>query len=197
LRTTTGPEFYLTALQEPQSSMSLLVRTTGAPLDLAPAVRTAIAGVDPALPIVSVRTLETIVDDGFGRPRFMSALLGSFAGIAILLMTVGVYGLLAYTTAQRLPEIGVRVALGATRRQIHKLVLRDAAIMTGMGVLLGLLAALALGRFIADQLYAVTPTDPPTLVAVTLVIIIVVGLASWRPARRAGRIDPILVLRHD
>ena len=127
----------------------------------------------------------------------MSALLGSFAGIAVLLMTVGVYGLLAFTTAQRLPEIGVRVALGATRRQIHKLVLRDAAMMTGVGVLLGLLAALALGRFIADQLYGVTPTDPTTLVAVTLLVIVVVGLASWRPARRAGRIDPILVLRHD
>jgi ABC-type antimicrobial peptide transport system permease subunit len=112
-------------------------------------------------------------------------------------MTVGVYGLLAFTTAQRLPEIGVRVALGATRRQIHKLVLRDAALMTGVGVLLGLLAALALGRFIADQLYGVTPTDPTTLVAVTLLVIVVVGLASWRPARRAGRIDPILVLRHD
>ena len=197
LRTTTGPEFYLTALQEPQSSMSLLVRTAGAPLDLAPAVRTAIAGVDPALPIASVRTLEAIVDDVFGRPRFMSALLGSFAGIAVLLMTVGVYGLLAFTTAQRLPEIGVRVALGATRRQIHKLVLREAAMMTAVGVLLGLLAALALGRFIADQLYGVTPTDPTTLVAVTLLVIVVVGLASWRPARRAGRIDPILVLRHD
>ena len=127
----------------------------------------------------------------------MSALLGSFAGIAVLLMTVGVYGLLAFTTAQRLPEIGVRVALGATRRQIHKLVLREAAMMTAVGVLLGLLAALALGRFIADQLYGVTPTDPATLVAVTLLVIVVVGLASWRPARRAGRIDPILVLRHD
>ncbi|HEY6613430.1 MAG TPA: FtsX-like permease family protein, partial [Vicinamibacterales bacterium] len=149
------------------------------------------------LPIASVRTLEAIVDDVFGRPRFMSALLGSFAGIAVLLMTVGVYGLLAFTTAQRLPEIGVRVALGATRRQIHKLVLRDAALMTGVGVFLGLLAALALGRFIADQLYGVTPTDPATFVAVTLLVIVVVGLASWRPARRAGRIDPILVLRHD
>jgi putative ABC transport system permease protein len=197
LRTTTGPEFYLTALQEPQSSMSLLVRTAGAPLDLAPAVRTAIASVDPALPIASVRTLEAIVDDVFGRPRFMSALLGSFAGLAVLLMTVGVYGLLAFTTAQRLPEIGVRVALGATRRQIHKLVLHDAALMTGVGVILGLLAALALGRFIADQLYGVTPTDPATLVAVTLLVIVVVALASWRPARRAGRIDPIVVLRHD
>jgi putative ABC transport system permease protein len=197
LRTTTGPEFYLTALQEPQSSMSLLVRTAGAPLDLAPAVRTAIASVDPALPIASVRTLEAIVDDVFGRPRFMSALLGSFAGLAVLLMTVGVYGLLAFTTAQRLPEIGVRVALGATRRQIHTLVLHDAALMTGVGVIFGLLAALALGRFIADQLYGVTPTDPATLVAVTLLVIVVVALASWRPARRVGRIDPIVVLRHD
>ncbi len=197
LRSSTGPEFYLSATQEPQSSMSLLVRTSGAPLDVAPAIRSAIASVDPSLPIVSIRTLEDIVDGAFDRPRFMSALLGTFAGISVLLMTVGVYGLLAFTTAQRLPEIGVRVALGATRRQIHQLVLRDAAMMTGVGLILGLLAALALGRFIADQLYGVTPTDPATLLTVTVFLIVAVGLACWRPARRAGRVDPIVVLRHD
>ncbi len=197
LRANTGPEFYLSAAQEPQSTMSLLVRTSGAPLDLAPTVRSTIAAVDPALPIASMRTLEEIVDSGFGRPLFVSALLGTFAGMALLLMTVGIYGLLAFTTAQRLPEIGVRVALGATRRQIHRLVLRDAAMMTAIGVVVGLLAALGLGRFIADQLYGVTPNDPATMATVAALVVVVVGLACWRPVRRAGRVDPIDVLRHD
>ena len=117
--------------------------------------------------------------------------------MALLLMTVGIYGLLAFTTAQRLPEIGVRVALGATRRQIHRLVLRDAAMMTAIGVVVGLLAALGLGRFIADQLYGVTPNDPATMATVAALVVVVVGLACWRPVRRAGRVDPIDVLRHD
>jgi putative ABC transport system permease protein len=197
LRTNTGPEFYLSALQEPQSTMTLLVRTSGPPLGLAPSVRSAVSAVDASLPIVSIRTLESIVDNGFGRPRFLSALLGAFAGIALLLMTAGVYGLLAFTTAERLPEIGVRMALGATRRQVHRLVLRDAALMTGIGVAIGLAAALALGRFIADQLYGVTATDPSTLVAATALVVAVVGLACWRPVRHAGRVDPIVVLRHE
>jgi hypothetical protein len=115
LRRATGPEFYLTAAQEPQASMGLLVRTSGAPTDLAPAIRSTIAGVDPSIPIASMRTLEDIVDQAFGRPRLLSALLGTFAGIALGLMTVGVYGLLTFTMAQRLPEIGVRLALGATQ----------------------------------------------------------------------------------
>jgi putative ABC transport system permease protein len=177
--------------------MTLLVRTSGPPLGLAPSVRSAVSAVDASLPIVSIRTLESIVDNGFGRPRFLSALLGAFAGIALLLMTAGVYGLLAFTTAERLPEIGVRMALGATRRQVHRLVLRDAALMTGIGVAIGLAAALALGRFIADQLYGVTATDPSTLVAATALVVAVVGLACWRPVRRAGRVDPIVVLRHE
>jgi predicted permease len=197
LRASTGPEFYLSAAQEPQSTMSLLVRTAGAPLDVAPAVRSAIEAEDPALPIASMRTLEEIVDSGFGRPRFVSALLGTFASMALLLMTVGIYGLLAFTTAQRLPEIGVRVALGATRRQIHGLVLRDAAKMAGIGIVIGLAAAVALGRFIADQLYGVTPDDPVTMVMVTVLVVVVVGLACWRPVRHAGSVDPIAVLRHE
>lgn len=197
LRAGTGPEFYLTATQEPQASMSLLVRTSGAPLDLAPAMRAALADVDPALPVVSMRALEDIVASGLGRPRFVSALLGTFAGMAIGLMAVGVYGLLAFTTTQRLPEIGVRVALGATRRQIRTLVARDAARMTAAGIAIGLAVALALGRFLADQLYGVTPFDPATLSLATAVVVFTVAVACWLPARRAARIDPLVVLRHD
>ena len=149
-----------------------------------------------------MRTLEEIVDSGFGRPLFVSVLLGIVRGHRTCgLMTVGVYGLLAFTTAQRLP--GDRRPRGAgcdaAADSRDKFVLREAGNDDGScGVAaLDVAAALALGRFLADQLYGVTPTDPTTLVAVTLLVIVVVGLASWRPARRAGRIDPILVLRHD
>jgi putative ABC transport system permease protein len=189
--------FALLQEQEPQSTMSLLVRTSGAPLGLAPTIRSTIAAVDPALPVASMRMLAKIVDSGFGRPRFVSTLLGTFADMALLLMTVGVCGLIGFTTAQRLPEIGVRVALGATRRQIHRLVLRDAAMMTGTGVIIGLLSARALGRFIADQLYGVTPNNLATMAAVAVLLVVVVGLAYWRPVRHAGRVDPIVVLRHE
>jgi ABC-type antimicrobial peptide transport system permease subunit len=136
------------------------------------------------------------VDGGFNRPRFVSALLGSFAGMALILMTAGVYGLLSFTTAQRLPEIAVRVALGATRRQISTLVLRDAAMMTGIGIVGGLVAALALGRFIEDQLYGVRPNDPIAMVAVAALVAAAVGLACSRQVLRAGRVDPVEVLRH-
>jgi predicted permease len=196
LRASSGPEFYLSAAQEPQSAMTVLVRTAGAPLDIAPVVQSTIAAVDPALPIAAMRTLAEIVDGGFNRPRFVSALLGSFAGMALILMTAGVYGLLSFTTAQRLPEIAVRVALGATRRQISTLVLRDAAMMTGIGIVGGLVAALALGRFIEDQLYGVRPNDPIAMVAVAALVAAAVGLACSRQVLRAGRVDPVEVLRH-
>ena len=112
LRTATGPEFYLSAAQEPQASMGLLVRTSGAPVDLSPAIRSTIAGVDPSLPIASMRTLEDVVDHAFGRPRFLPALLGTFAGIALGLMTVGVYGLYGVT-----PSAPITLVMATTTHQ--------------------------------------------------------------------------------
>jgi predicted permease len=197
LKASAGPEFYLSAAQEPQAEMTVLARTAGAPLDLAPVVRAAIADVDPSVPIGALRTLEDVVDRSLGQPRFVSTLMGAFAGMALVLMAVGVYGLLAFTTAQRLPEIGLRIALGATHRQVRRLVLSNAAVMTGVGILIGVAAALGLGRFIADQLFGVTPADPVTLALVVLVVVAAVGLASWLPVRRAARVDPIAVLRHE
>jgi putative ABC transport system permease protein len=197
LRTATGPEFYLTSIQEPQSSMNLLVRAATPPLDLVPDVRGVISRVDPALPIGRVTTLSDVVGGSFAGPRFTSTLLGVFAGLALLLMTVGVYGLLAFTTAQRLPEMGVRMALGAARGDIHRLIFRDAVAMTAIGVAVGVGAALALGRLIADQLYGITPTDRTTFLLVTTAVTAVVVIACWRPARRAAKVDPVVVLRQN
>src|SRR5262245_40316854 len=141
--------------------------------------------------------MDVMVDKMLGGPRFTSTLLGVFAGLALFLMIVGVYGLLRFTTSQRLPEMGVRIALGAGRRDIHRLILRDAFAMTAVGIVTGIAAALALGRYISDQLYGVVPTDMPTLFTVTAVVIGVVALACWRPARRAARVDPVVVLRQE
>jgi putative ABC transport system permease protein len=197
LQARTGPEFYLSAGQEPQAALTVLARTANADVDVAPAVRAAIGSVDPSLPIGAMQALEDIVAVNFRQPRFMSVLLGAFAGASLILMAVGVYGLLAFTTAQRLPEIGVRVALGATRRQVGRLVLSSAVWTVGVGLLIGLAAALGLGRLIADQLFGVAPDDPSMLGLVTLVVVLAVGLACWRPVRHAARVDPIAVLRHE
>ena len=197
LRTGTGPEFYLTSVQEPQSSMSLVMQAAVPPQTLTQAVRGVIGRIDPVQPISRVTTMDDVVGKMFGGPRFTSTLLGIFAGLALVLMTVGVYGLLAFTTAQRLPEMGVRIALGAGRRDIHRLILRDAFAMTAAGIVVGVASALGLGRFIADELFGVAPTDTTTFFTVTVVVIVVVALACWRPARRAARVDPVVVLRQD
>jgi putative ABC transport system permease protein len=197
LRASTGPEFYLTSVQEPQTQMSLLLRGTGAPLEIAPAVRRVISGVDPALPIGRIEAMDDVVAKMFDQPTFMSTLFGIFGGLALLLMTVGVYGLLAFTTAQRLPEMGVRIALGAGRPQIRRLILRDALVMTVLGVAGGVAAGLALGRYIEGELYGVTPTDFLTYLVVTAAVTLTVALACWRPARKAATVDPVVVLRQD
>lgn len=197
LRTSTGPEFYLTSVQEPQTQMGLLVRGTGAPLELAPAVRSVISDADPALPIGRIEAMDDVVAKMFDQPTFMSTLFAIFGGLALLLMTVGVYGLLAFTTAQRLPEMGVRIALGAGRPRIRRLILRDALAMTVLGVALGVAAGLALGRYIEGELYGVTPTDRFTYLVVIAAVTLTVALACWRPARKAARVDPVVVLRQE
>jgi predicted permease len=197
LRTSAGPEFYLTSVQEPQVQMGLMVRGTGAPLDLAPAVRSVIRNVDPALPIGRIEPMDDVVGKMFDQPTFMSTLFAVFGALALLVMTVGVYGLLAFTTAQRLPEMGVRVALGASRGQIRGLILRDALTTTVLGVAGGIVAGLALGRFIEGELYGVTSTDGVTHLVVIAVVSLVVALACWRPARKASRVDAVVVLRQE
>ena len=197
LRANAGPEFYLTSVQEPVSSMNLLIRAKIPPLELAPAVRDVIRKTDPALPIGVMRTMDDVVGMSYSRPAFLSTLLAVFATIALVLMTAGVYGLLAFTAAQRMPEIGVRIALGAGRGQIHRLILHDALVLTCAGLVMGVVASVALGQFIEAELYGITPTDRPTFVAVTALVAAAAILACWRPARAAARVDPLVVLRQD
>lgn len=192
-----GPrsEFYLLDQQEPQSVMTLLVRSNGDPATIAPAVRTLITQMDPALAIAAARPLTDVRALALQGPRFTSGLLASFTGLALLLMAVGIYGLIAFNTTQRLPEIGVRVALGADRAAIVRTVLRQALGLAAAGLALGALAAALVARYLEGQFFGVNSLDPITWSLVSALVFVVVLGASWRPARRAAGVDPAAVLR--
>jgi predicted permease len=176
-------------------ALSLVVRTEGDPLSLAPAVERIVRELDPALPVANVRTLEQHVAGVTAQPRFLTLLLGVFAAAALLLATVGTYGVMAHSVAERHREIGIRMAMGAEPASVRGLVLWQGAGLAAAGVALGVLGALGLTRFLESQLYEVGATDLGTFVAVPLVLGGVALLACYLPARRATRVDPVEALR--
>ena len=131
------------------------------------------------------------------QPRFNAVLLGIFSGIALLLATVGIYGVLSYSVTQRTREIGIRMALGAVQRDVIRMVAGNALRLTGAGIAIGLALAFALTRYLGSLLFEVGPTDPLTLAGVSLLLAIIALVASWIPARRAARVDPLTALRHE
>jgi putative ABC transport system permease protein len=190
-------QVYLPYRQQPGGMMSLAVRTTGNPLASVNAVREAIRSVDRDQPLSEVRTMEQLVDASVGQRRLSMLLLALFSGIALLLASVGIYGVMSYTVAQRSREIGVRMALGAERRSVLGLVLRQGMALTLVGVAVGLVASFALTRLIESQLYAVQATDPATFAAVALLLVAIAALATLVPAMRATRVDPVVALRQE
>ncbi|MCI0403112.1 MAG: FtsX-like permease family protein [Acidobacteria bacterium] len=160
-------------------------------------IRGQVWSVDRNQPVANVATMEQRMSDSLAQPRFNALLLTVFAGIAALLTAVGLYGVMAYLVSQRTPEIGIRMALGAQRRQILKLVIGHGLTLTAAGLALGLGGAVALTRFLATLLFAVTPTDGLTFASVALLFIAVSALACWVPARRAMRVDPMVALRYE
>jgi putative ABC transport system permease protein len=179
------------------STMTLAMRTGGEAMTFLPAVREAIWGMDRDLPLVNVGTLEDRLSTSVAQPRFNSTMLTLFAVLALVLAGVGIYGVMAYTVSERTTEIGLRMALGASGGSVRGLVVGKAMALTSMGIVVGVLAALGLGRVLRSFLFGVAPSDPRTLVAVAVILAAVAFLASYLPALRASRMDPLEALRSD
>ena len=178
-------------------SGSFLVRVRAARLISLPAVREALRKVDPSEPLTQIRTMDQVVSGSLKDWRFHATLLGIFGTLALIIAAIGVYGVISYSVAQRMHEIGVRMTLGAQRRDVMRLILGQGAGVALAGIVVGVLAALGSTRLMASLLYGVTPTDPVTFAAVALFLLIVALLACYIPARRAMRVDPIIALRYE
>jgi putative ABC transport system permease protein len=191
------PTVYAPAIQAPHRGLTLLVRSSGPLSTLATPLRAIVRELDREIPVYSVQTMEERVADSVGRERFFALLLSIFAGVALVLSAVGLYGVIAYAVSQRTHELGVRVALGATADGLSRMVIREGLILTGIGVVVGGVGAIATARFLEALLFGVNARDPLTLVSVVAVLTLVAVLASWLPARRAARVDPLVAMRGD
>jgi putative ABC transport system permease protein len=189
------PAMYLSLTTFTLPFMGAVVRSEARESDIANAVRRAVRAVDPELPIGEVDTLERILERATGQPRFRAFLIGAFAVAALLLAAVGLYGLISYTVAQRIPEIGVRLALGASPADVGRLVLGQGLKLTIAGVLVGLAGALAVTRLLAGLLFSISATDPMIYAALALLLLTIAAGACYVPARRAMRVDPMTALR--
>jgi putative ABC transport system permease protein len=194
-----GPEpiYYFPYKQLPWCCPSILVRSAAAPLRLEPEIRGAVASLDKQLPVYDVRTLEALLAAGVARPRFQMLLLGSFAAIALLLTVTGLYGLLAYGVARRTREIGLRVALGASRGEMLVMVFKKAMVLVLIGIAIGLAGAVAGGQLLRIALYGISPNNPLLLSVACVVVLFTAAVASYLPARRAASIDPMQALRNE
>jgi putative ABC transport system permease protein len=199
------PMMYIPASQSPDSltllmrrylSVKFVVRTTADPLLAGEAVREQMLALDPTLPVTGLRTMEQVVSSSVASERFNTTLLGLFAALGLSLAAIGIYGVMSYTVAQRTPEIGVRMAIGAQASDILKLlVIRQGLKLTLLGAGLGLLGALGLTRLMKSMLFGVSATDPLTFGSITSLLTVVALLACWIPARRATKVDPMIALR--
>jgi putative ABC transport system permease protein len=177
--------------------MTLVLRTSGPVPGLVDEVKKQVWSVDSQIPVSDILSMEDLMAVSLAQQRFNMLLLALFAALALILAAVGIYGLMAYAVSQRTHEIGVRLAIGAQRRDVLHLVLRDGAKLTLVGIAIGIIAALALTRLMASLLFEVTPTDPATFSVVTILLAVVAFAACYLPARRATRVDPMVALRYD
>ncbi|MGH9837936.1 MAG: FtsX-like permease family protein [Blastocatellia bacterium] len=175
--------------------MSLVLRTKVAPLSLAETVRRRVLAADKDQPVARTQTMDTVIASSIADRRFTMLLLGVFAAVALLLAAIGIYSVMAYTVTQRTQEIGIRLALGAQRRDVLRLVLRQGLTLTVVGLGLGLAGALALTHLMSDLLFGVSATDPLTFTLIAALLTSVALVACWIPARRATKVDPMIALR--
>ncbi len=190
-------EMYIPYMQAPWMAMTFVVRSDSATQPLVSAVREKIQSIDPDLPVAGVQSLDKLVSDSVGQPRLLTALVGAFAGFALLLAAIGIYGVMAYSVSHRLREMGIRLALGAAPRDIVRLVVGQGMRLVLVGIVIGFVASLWLTKFLASQLFGTQPKDPATFAIVSLVLACVALAACLIPARRAMRVDPIVALRYE
>ena len=188
---------YMDALQVPTAGTEYAVTTNGDPLVLAPAARKALASLDPALPLNTVETYQQLLRDNLTGLMYASGSLSLDGIIALLLAAIGIFGVMANLVGERTREIGVRLALGARREDVLRMILRRASWLTATGVGAGLVLAYALAHGLANLLRGVSPNDPVVFSGITATIVLIALLASWLPARRASRIDPMVALRDE
>jgi putative ABC transport system permease protein len=191
------PMVYLPANQAPATTMGLVMRVAGNPMSLSSALRQEVASIERNVPVYDVRTMSARYAEFHAQPRFRAVLMGIFAALTLLLAAIGLYGVLARIVSQRTHEIGIRVALGASRREVLRIVAGHGLRMTLTGLGIGIVAAIGLTRLIETLLFGVKPTDPFTLGAVAFLLCIVALFACYLPARRAMRVDPMIALRHE
>jgi predicted permease len=191
------PEVFLPFEQSPYPDMTLAIRTDADPITLVPAVRAAVAAIDKDVPLYGVETLDDLMSGEVASQRFNMALLGAFAGLALLLAAVGIYGVMAYAVGQRTQEIGIRMALGALPENVMRMVLAQGARLAVFGVVLGLGAGIALTRLLRTLLFEVKPGDPSTFAVGAAILFVAAIAACWIPARRATRVDPLVALRYE
>jgi predicted permease len=188
---------YLDCFQGTLGSMTFGVRTSVKPSAVIAQLHNEIRAIDAGLRIGGFTTLEEHVDESLGHERLMATLSSLFAGLAVLLACVGLYGVMAYAVARRTNEIGIRMALGADRAQVLGMILGEVALLVAAGIAVGLPVALAAARLISGQLYGLKPADPVTIAGAILLLTAVAALAGYIPARRATKVDPLLALRHE
>lgn len=192
----TPPTVYFSFRQDRTSGAYCAVRTVVPPLSLVSMARkVVVAAVDPNVPLSEITTQAAVRDQSISQERLFATLCGALAALAVLLAGVGLYGLLAYNVARRTGEIGLRMALGATRGHIARTIVREALLLAGVGLALGVPTALVLARLIRSQLYGVEPGDPATLLGTAGALLVLAALAAWLPAHRAARVEPIAALR--
>jgi predicted permease len=191
------PAFWWSEYQEAQHDMSVAIRTRSDARQVEDGLRNVVHQLDPQLAVADIKLMNQVTDASISTPRFTFVMVGLFASLAILLAGIGAYGVIAYTVAQRMNEFGLRVALGAQRQHLLRMVLTQAARLAVPGTILGLVLALALGRVVQSLLYGVSPEDPLILVSVAVLVLAVALLASYMPARRAAVADPMTTLRSE
>jgi putative ABC transport system permease protein len=196
LKNEDSPEMYLPWTQIPVQRMSIVIRTSMSDsASLTSSLRRELAATDPAIPLTSIHVFEDYISQSLARPRFNAFLLSIFAGSALLLTAIGIYGVMAYSVAQRTNEIGIRMALGAARANIFKLVIGQAMILVAISIVIGLCGAFAATRLLSSLLFGVTVWDPATFSMIVVLISLVAFFAAWLPARRATRVNPVQALR--